>query len=329
MTNVKNDRKKLALSLMCAIIVIVASLFGVYNSDDINQQPSSQEEKQQTQQEIQKPEVSQEGEMILTMIDVGQADSFLFMQDGKTALIDCGTVSTGKDVVAYLKKQGITKLDYVFGTHPHEDHMGGMYEVITNFDVETVVIPEVTKNPIVRAWYTKLMKELKSSKYNVVYPKVNDEFVLGDATMKVLGPFEEPDENLNNYSTVMMVSFGEMDVLMTGDAESDVEREILNSGVALDAEILKVGHHGSSTSTCNEFLHEVTPDYALISAELDNRYNHPVKKTMDKLKKRNIDVYRTDENGTVVMVITTDGVEFNTNPGDYLSGTELSEREKK
>lgn len=271
----------------------------------------------------------QEGELILTMIDVGQADGFYLEQNGKTAVIDCGTVSTGKDMVDYLKAQGVTRLDYVIGTHPHEDHMGGMYDIITNFEVGTIVIPKVTKNDITSKWYAKLMKEIKDAKHTVDYPEVGEIYTLGDSKMEVLGPKEEPKSNLNNYSIVMKITFGTMDIIMTGDAEKDIEAEIIASGADLDAEILKLGHHGSDTSSSKEFLVAVDPDYALISAKVGNKYEHPTKSVMEELENLDIEVYRTDECGTVILTITDDNVEFSTEPGDYLSGIELEERSTK
>lgn len=277
--------------------------------------------------------LSQDGEMKVYMIDVGQADSFLLVQEDQTALIDCGTRSTGKDVVEYLNNLGITKIDYVFGTHPHEDHMGGMYDVITNFEIGKIILPDVKEGEVTTNWYIKLMNEICNAKdkegnlkYEVEIAKVGTIYNLGDATMKVIGPISEPENELNNYSTVLKVSFGEMDMIMTGDAEKEVEQEILESGEDIDSEILKVGHHGSDTSSSEEFLDAISPEYALISAKLGNKYEHPIKSTMEEFEERQIEVYRTDENGTVIMTVTPNNVEFNCEPGDYLSGEELEER---
>lgn len=269
-----------------------------------------------------------EGELILTMIDVGQADSFLLEQNDKIVLVDCGTRSTGEDVVEYLKNQGITKIDYVFGTHPHDDHMGGMYDVITSFDIGTIIIPEVEDGEVTANWYEKLMTEIQYGKYNVEYAKEGTIYNFGDAIIKIIGPISKPSDNLNNYSTMLKVSFGEMDIIMTGDAETDVEEEVLAKyRDELDAEILKAGHHGSDTSTSDEFLEAVSPDYALISAKVGNKYEHPIKSVMDKFEEAEIDVYRTDENGTVEVIITAKDATFSCEPGDYLSGVELEERE--
>ena len=344
MANVKNERpnktRKKDIKKIIGIIIL-AILLIVYVVDYF--QETSQTTETQNEQTIAETSIGQneaqqatgatsnhsvEGELILTMIDVGQADSFLLMQNGETALIDCGTRSTGKDVVEYLKDIGITRIDYVFGTHPHDDHMGGMYDVITNFEIGKIIIPKVEEN-ITTNWYIKLMTEIVNGKYDVEYPKVGDIYNLGKATMKVIGPLSPANGNKNNYSTVLKVSFGEMDVIMTGDAETKVEQDILASGENIDAEILKVGHHGSDTSSSEEFLDAISPDYGLISCKVGNKYKHPIASTMEKLKARNVEVYRTDENSTVVATITTDSVAFDKQPGDYLSGPELEMMEGK
>lgn len=269
-----------------------------------------------------------DGQLVVHMIDVGQADCFLLVQDGKTALVDCGTRSTGKDAVAYLQELGITNLDYVIGTHPHDDHMGGMYDVITNFEIGTVIIPDSRNGDITANWYIKLMNELNTGGYDIHYAEEGNIFNLNDATMNVLVA-ETEVSNTNNYSIVLIVSFGQMDIIMTGDAETEIEEIILESGVDIDAEILKLGHHGSDTSSSDAFLDAITPEYGLISSKVGNKYEHPIKSTMEKLKQRNVEVYRTDECGSVVMTVTTDSVSFNCEPGDYLSGVELEEREGK
>jgi metallo beta-lactamase superfamily hydrolase len=253
----------------------------------------------------------------------------LFVQNEQVALVDCGTRSTGENVVKYLNELGINKIDYLFGTHPHDDHMGGMYDVITNFEIGKIIIPEVEPGKVTSNWYAKLMKEIKDKNYNVEYPVVGTTYNLGKSTMKVIASMKDPGNNLNNYSTVLKVSFGDMDIIMTGDAETEVEKEILQSGENIEAEILKIGHHGSNTSTSDEFLEAVNPDYALISAKVGNKYEHPVKSTMEKLKNNSIIVYRTDESGTVEITITTDDVSFSCEPGDYLCGVELEEKNTK
>lgn len=304
------------------IILIVASFFGIDLYEGIPNETVATIE-----QQVNQPVQDVEGQLVVHMIDVGQADCFLLVQDGVTALVDCGTRSTGKDAVEYLKELEVTKLDYVIGTHPHDDHMGGMYDIITNFEVGTVIIPNSSNGEITANWYIKLMSELSTGNYIVDYPEKGDIISLGDATMQVLSAETDVSGNTNNYSIVLKVSFGQMDMIMTGDAETEIEEKILESGVDIDAEILKLGHHGSDTSSSEPFLDAVSPEYGLISCKVGNKYEHPIKSTMEKLEERNVEIYRTDECGSVVMTVTTDDVSFNCEPGDYLSGVELEEKE--
>lgn len=331
MSNGKNQKKS-----GIAVWIVIASFIVLYflgiNIYDITLGPSDESDETigATETTTQTPEMATpSGELTLTMIDVGQADSFLFVRDGKTMLVDCGTRSTGEDVVKYLNEQGITRLDYVIGTHPHDDHMGGMYDVITNFEIGKIIMPEVEAGKVTTNWYVKLMQEIKQGAYELEYAKLGAVYDLGDASFKIIGPIETDESNLNNYSIVLKVTFGDMDIIMTGDAETKVEKTIIESGEALGAEILKVGHHGSDTSSSAEFLDAVSPLYALISTKIGNKYEHPIKSTMEKLEERKIKVYRTDENGTVVATITANDVKFSTAPGDYLSGTELEEAKNK
>ena len=337
MSNGKSGRKKLLSTVITVFIFIIASILGIDVSNILETDSSNNQNQTETtvsQQEI----TNLEGSLVVTMLDVEQADCFLYEQNGKYALIDCGEASTADEVIDFLKKKGITKLDYLFGTHPHSDHMGGMYKIITNFEIGTVIIPKVDEERVTSTWYTILDEELNTvyvkgkkeiPKYNVEYSKEGATYKLGDATISILEQFTEYKSDLNNYSAIMKISFGEIDIITTGDAETVVEKELLGSGKNIDAEILKLGHHGSQTSSSEEFLKEVSHDYALISSGVGNKHEHPTKSVMERIKKHKIDVYRTDESGTVVVTITTDDVEFSCEPGDYLSGVELEKRTKK
>lgn len=264
--------------------------------------------------------------MHIHMIDCGQGDSFLFEQNGKYGLIDCGTRSSGKDVEKYLQNEGVKTLEFVVGTHPHDDHMGGMYDVLCNFKCKTVYMPKIEDGTITTNWYMQLLQKLSTSKIKVKNPKVNDKFYLGEAIFKVVGQLtpEEAGSNLNNLSTVIKVSFGTMDILMTGDAETNVETKMLESNIDLQCEILKLGHHGSNTSTSNAFLEAVDSEYGLISCEIGNKYLHPSKDTVIKLKKHKIKVYRTDETSTVVLTVSNNDVKFDKKQGDYKDGETIS-----
>ena len=331
MASVKNDRKrkkliKLAVTL---IALLIMSILGItIPSEDIEEQGTpSTTVHTNTEQQQTETEDHQKGELILTMIDVGQADSFLLEFGNETALIDCGTNSAGEDIVQYLQQKGITQIDYVFGTHPHDDHMGGMLDVITQFEIGKIIIPNIKEEHAQTNWYKKLIKEIKDGDYQVEYVELDAIYSLGDAEIMVIGPISDPGNEKNNYSTVLKVSFGDNQIIFTGDAETPVEREILQSGQDIQAEILKVGHHGSDTSNSTEWLEAINPTYALISCGLGNKHEHPIEEVMQRFEERGIKVYRTDECGTVVVTITETDINFNCNPGDYLSGTELAERE--
>ena len=268
-----------------------------------------------------------EGELLYVhMINCGQADSFLFEQSGQYGLIDCGTRSTGKDVVTYLQNHGVNELQFIVGTHPHDDHMGGMEKVLENFTCNQIYIPKVETGLVTTNWYLSLMQKIKTDKLNLTNPKVKDSFKLGNAVFTVVGQLtpSEAGQNVNNYSTVIKVSFGEIDILMTGDAEVPVEKKMLESNVSLNCEILKVGHHGSTTSTSTEFLENVSPEYALISCGRGNKYDHPCEETLAKLKNDDVILYRTDENDDVIITISQNSIAFEEEPGDYIDGPSLA-----
>ena len=262
MVNTKNGRKKKLTKALLAIIILVLVIIveTVITSD--KQQEPEQPNISNSQTQEQPTEVT--GELKLHMIDVGQADSFLFVKGDKVALVDCGTRSTGKDAVEYIKSLGITRIDYVFGTHPHDDHMGGMYDIITNFEIGKIIIPQVKEGQVTANWYIKLMKQIVEKNYEVEYSKTGNEYSLGDAKIQIVWQSELEQDNVNNYSNIIKVCLGDMDVLMTGDAETEIEEEVLRSGVQIDAEILKVGHHGSDTSSSDIFLDDVNPEYGHI-----------------------------------------------------------------
>ena len=253
------------------------------------------------------------------MLDNG--DSILFIQGDKIMLIDCGTKSKGSTVVDYLKSIGITKIDVLIGTHPHDDHMGGMAEVINNFQIGTLYTPDTSNNNITTSWYLEFLDAVDEKNINWIYPKVGDRFNLGEATVQILAPNSNEYESLNNYSIVTKITYGAVNILSMGDAEKLSEDEILENGLNVQAQIIKAGHHGSNTSSSEKFI---DPQYALISAKKGNTYNHPIKSVMELFEKKNIKVYRTDETGTIIM--TTDGtnITFDKDPGDYLSGAELN-----
>ena len=262
-----------------------------------------------------------DGELQMHTIDVGQGDSILICQGNKTMLIDCGTKANGSKVVQYLENLGITKIDILVGTHPHDDHMGGMATVIQNFEIGTLYALDHSEDGITTIWYQEFLDAVIEKKVNWVFPKAGDEIAMGQMVAKVLAPIEEDNDNQNNNSIVLRVSFGNTDILLTGDAEQEVEQTLLKENIELASEILKVAHHGSDTSNTKEFLENVKPQYAVISAKKGNTYGHPKKKVMELLQDRQVKVYRTDEQGSIIMKTDGNNITCNVEPGTYEPGT--------
>ncbi|QXM07081.1 ComEC/Rec2 family competence protein [Crassaminicella indica] len=257
------------------------------------------------------------GNLKVHFIDVGQADSILIENGENNMLIDAGNNMDSDLVVNYLKREGIKKLDYVIGTHPHEDHIGGLDAVINTFDIGKVYMPKVTHNS---KTFKDVVTAIKNKGLKITTPVVGSKIVLGDAQGVILAPNSKEYKDYNNYSIVLKLTYGNTSFLFTGDAEDISEEEMIRKGFDLSADVLKVGHHGSHSSTTLEFLNKVNPAYAVIMCETGNDYGHPHKETMDKLKNKNIPVYRTDENGTIIAVSDGEKIKFNVNPGDYSYG---------
>lgn len=249
-------------------------------------------------------------------IDVGQADSILIQQGNNAMLIDAGNNEDSETVKNYIANQGITKLDYVVGTHPHEDHIGGLDYVINNFQIGKIYMPKITSNT---KTFEDVVTAIKNKGMQVTASVPGDSFKLGEADCKILAPNSASYEDLNNYSIVIKVTYKNNSFMFTGDAEAISETEILNKGFDVKADVLKVGHHGSSSSTSDEFLKKVNPKYAVISAGKDNDYGHPHKETMKRLKDSGITVYRTDEAGTIICTSDGNNISFNTKSGSYNS----------
>lgn len=239
----------------------------------------------------------------ITMFDVGQAECFLLEKGQLNVLVDCGSSSEAKNLVNSIKKRNIEKIDYVFITHPHEDHMGGMLEIIRNFQVDKIVVPKINTIKIKAKWYNKLMATIKDGKYELEIAKESKIYYLDDVEIKIISGVSYKGTNLNNYSTVLKISYGQNSIIMTGDAEKQIEKEILRADENIKATILKVGHHGSKTATTQEFLDAIKPKCALISCGLNNKFNHPSKEVLERLQKQNVRIFRTDELGTVTLTV--------------------------
>lgn len=246
--------------------------------------------------------VGDEGELRVSFIDVGQGDSeFIELPNGETLLIDAGTNETGADVVNYIESLGYSSIDYVVGTHPHEDHIGGLDDVIRTFDVESVYMPKVTADT---KTFEDVLDAVDEKGLTINTAKAGVTLVDGDRlSVKMLAPVLDEYDNTNDYSAVIRIVYDDTSFIFMGDAEQYAEDLITGD---VDSDVLKVGHHGSSTSTGEAFLERVSPSYAVISCGFDNSYGHPHTETIEKLG--GIPVFRTDEMGTIVA--TSDGSEI-------------------
>lgn len=240
-------------------------------------------------------------------IDVGQGDCSLIVCDGQSMLIDAGENGHEIDVLNYLRMKNIGKLDYIIASHQHSDHIGGLPEVLDEFGAVNIIMPRLTKEQTpTNSTYTAFLKSVQNSGAKVIASKVGATYTLGSATFEILGPITNDAEDINNMSVVIKMTYGENTFLFTGDAEKEEEREIIGTGADLDCDVLKVGHHGSGTSSGVDFLDAVSPEICVIQVGADNDYGHPHENIVERLMKYADDVYRTDLCGDII--ITSDGV---------------------
>lgn len=239
-------------------------------------------------------------------IDVGQGDCILLENGDDTLLIDCGEINEDNTVKAYLDKQGITQIDYMIATHPHSDHMGCMDKIVETYDIGEIILPHLDDSDIpTTKYFERFMNAVESKGYSITEAETGRKFSVGDTECEIIAPCSDDYGNANNYSVGIIVHHGENSFIFTGDAEKLAEKEIIESGRLEDIDVYKVGHHGSDTSSSEEFLEIIKPDIAVISCGMGNKYGHPCDVTLEKLSKYTEKVYRTDISGTVV--ITSDG----------------------
>ncbi len=296
--NIKTKKGK----ILYAVVLIVIAAVVFFAGDKIGifepEQPST-------------PPVSGSSvqECRVHFIDVGQGDCELVECGGKYMLIDAGENGHETEVLNYLHVLGVKKLDYVVASHQHSDHIGGLSEVLEEFDAENIIMPRLTKTQTpTNSTYKAFLNAVKESGAKVIEAKANASYQLGGASFCVLGPVTDDAEDINNMSAVIRLDFGKNSFLFTGDAETEEELEILNNNASVDCDVLKVGHHGSGTSSSKKFLEAVTPDICVISCGEGNDYGHPHDNAVKRLKKQTDEIYRTDICGDIV--VSSDGKEL-------------------
>jgi len=258
-----------------------------------------------------------DGKLSLYFLDVGQGDSSLIIFGNKTILIDAGEIDMGDRVVNDLKALGVTKIDLLIATHPHSDHIGGMQKVLDNFSVGQVLD---SGKPHTSVIYERFLEQI--DKKNIPYKvAVQGDTIEIDPALRivVLSPPEKRfGDDLNTNSIVLRISYGTINFLFTGDAGSEAETALSKSGYALDAQILKVGHHGSMYSSSPTFIARVHPETAIISVGRDNPYGHPHKQAVDILTEAGATIYRTDRDGTIL--VRSDGISYTVKTGKDIGG---------
>ncbi len=230
--------------------------------------------------------------------DVGEGDSTLVACDGKVMLIDGGNPGSSRFLYSYLKQHEINHLDYVICSHAHEDHVGGLAGALNYATVGTVYAP--VKEYDTRA-FKSFVKYVEQHGNIITIPKAGDIFSLGNAKVEIIGPVDMSlaENNENNSSIVVHIIFGETSFLIMGDAEAEEEASILNAGYNVKSTVLRVGHHGSNTSTSDDFIKEVAPEYCVISVGSDNQYGHPHDEVINRISSYGAIIYRTDLNGEI------------------------------
>ena len=255
--------------------------------------------------------INKDADLAIHYIDVGQGDCSLIMWEGASMLIDSGESQYAETVLDYLDQQGIEKLDYVVATHPHSDHMGSMSEIISNVEVGKVIVPKVAEGLTpTTVFYEKFLTSLSAKAIKLTAAKPGTSYTFSGTTaasvsktppeFEILGPVTDYDD-LNNYSVVVKLTYGETSYLFTGDIEKKAENDILEYGADVDADVLKSAHHGSSTSSGDKFIDAVSPEICIIQCGDGNDYGHPHAEVVELLDDYGVTSYRTDRYGTIIV----------------------------
>lgn len=265
------------------------------------------------------PEPTKEaGEMKVHFLDVGQGLSILVQSDGQTMIYDGGDKSTSSFVVSYLQKQNVTTIDYLISSHYDSDHMAGLIGCLNAFDVKNVISSDYEHDSKL---YQSFIQTVADKGLPMQHPAVGTEFSFGSGSFQILAPATIDPNDSNKNSVAIKLTNGNNSFIFTGDAESTSEKAMCESGIDLSCDVLVPGHHGSATATSWDFLQATVPEYAVISCGKDNQYGHPDKDVMDKLESMDIQVYRTDKQGTIVAVNDGTTITWDQEPcNDYSPG---------
>lgn len=262
-------------------------------------------------------------------LDVGQGDCTLIESQGHAMLIDAGNNDKGTYVQNYLQKQGITKLDYAVGTHPDADHIGGLDVILTKFECDLLLMPD-RKNHT--RTYDDVVQAVRQKRVKRSAPEAGTVYTLGDASFTITAPIgNDYGNNNNDYSIGILLQYGEKRFLFTGDAEEASEYDMTEGGLDLHADVYKAAHHGSRSASTEGFMNAVNPEYAVISCGEGNSYGHPHAEVLNRFRQMGIQVYRTDEQGTIIAESDGQTITWNCQPSDsWQAGEQVtSDQEKK
>lgn len=283
---------------------------------------SGQEEKAAKAPDTSKPE----GTLEVHYIDVGQGDATLIKCGSHAMLIDGGNNNKGTTVQLYLKKQGVESLDYVIGTHPDADHIGGLDVIVYKYNCDTVIMPDYEKDT---KTYQELVDVIHDKNMKITYPVVGEQYALGEAKFTIIAPNSNSyGGNANDYSVAILLEYGKNRFLFTGDAEEASETEMLSNGIELSADVYKVAHHGSRSASTQEFLNAVRPKYAVISCGEENSYGHPHAEVLNRLRSMGVEVFRTDEQGSIIASSDGENITWNCSATDSWQSGEQTESDR-
>lgn len=285
-------KKKEIINLLYSVIIL-ALLVGSYFTGNWNKSNSNGDTLG-----------TADGELVVYFIDVGQADSIYIKDGNSNMLIDAGNNADGPLLVKYLRSLGIKEFKYAVGTHAHEDHIGGMDDIIKNFTIDKYYMPNVISTS---KTFEDVLDSLNDKKISPTIPSIGDKFSLDQAQFEVLSVGNDATD-LNDTSVVLKMTYNSTCTLFMGDASSNIEKNLLDKDI--NCQVLKIGHHGSKYSSSDEFIKKVKPTYGIIMVGKDNKYGHPTKKVLDVLNKYNVTIHRTDEEGTIIMKIKGDSISF-------------------
>jgi len=296
----KQQKYSVLTSVLVLAVLAVLTVFGTRPRTEPASRPAAQSAPAgvQSSQKREKPRETQ-----IYYLDVGQGDSELIrLKTGENILIDAGTPETAKELADYIENLGVKKIDYLIATHPHADHIGGMAQIVSRFSIGKIYMPKIPDSQIpTTETYEKLLTAIDQKGLKITAGRAGITVLdSGAEKLEILAPNSAKYGGLNSYSVVTLLTVGEKRFLFTGDAESDSEKEMTAKGYDLRCDVLKCGHHGSSTSTSAAFLKAARPGAAVISCGVDNDYGHPDKEVVARLQKAGVTIYRTDRQKTIL-----------------------------